>query len=83
MNQKQLELQRQQDKAINNRHKQTPQQIVERRKRQGFFLRQLNAAEALEDRGQIMIPKVEDISLGLLAKVEKDLRDKAKRIKDK
>ena len=83
MNQKQLELQRQQDEAINSRHKQTPQQIAQRRKRQSFFHRQLNAYDNLEDRGAIMTPSVENISLGLLGRIEKDMLDKAKRNKEK
>ena len=83
MNQKQIELQKQQDEAMNNRHKQTPQQIAERSKRQAFFHRQLNAVEALEDRGAIMVPAVADVSLGLLARVEKDMLDKATKNKGK
>lgn len=81
MNQKQIELQKKQNEAMNNRHSETPRMAAERRKRQAFFLRQLNAVEALEDRGQIMIPKIEDVSIGLLGRVEKDLVDKAKQDK--
>jgi len=83
MNQAQIEQQRRQEEAINNRHKQTPQQIAERRKRQAFFHRQLNARDNMEDRGAVMVPAAEDISLGLLGRIEKDMLDKAKKDKGK